>query len=161
MRSCGGHSRVLLPPTESRDEHVSCVRKTRRIDVVASRALRCVLVRTSAAVMAAAVAAVVPVGGCSTAAGPSPGPREHPPAAAPAPVEEGASFDAAVIVEAGDEKSGVARENEWIFRHYGRFRKKTVALASFQERRFDVITVELSDHTEKILYFDITAFFGK
>jgi hypothetical protein len=121
--------------------------------MTASRALRLVLVLASAA---------APLAGCSTAGNPSPGRRERPPAAASAPVvEEGASFDAAVLVEAGDEKSGVARENEWIFRHYGRFRKKTVALASLQERRFDVITVELSDHTEKTLYFDITAFFGK
>ena len=127
--------------------------------MAASRALRLVLVRTSAAAATAAV--VVTAAGCSTAASPSPVPRERPPATASAPVEEGASFDAAVVVEAGDERSGVARENEWIFRHYGRFRKKTVALASFLERRFDVITVELSDHTEKILYFDITAFFGK
>ena len=64
-------------------------------------------------------------------------------------------------IDAGDESSGIARENDWIFQHYGRFRKKSIALASRQGRRVDVITVELSDHTERVLYFDITDFFGK
>lgn len=83
------------------------------------------------------------------------------PSAAAPPVEEGESFEAAVLVDAADEKSGVDRENDWIFRHYGRFRKKTVALSSREGRRFDVITIELADHSEKTLYFDITDFFGK
>ena len=64
-------------------------------------------------------------------------------------------------MEAATERTGIAWENEWIFRHYGRFRKKTVALAGQGGRKLDVITVELADHSEKVLYFDISNFFGK
>ena len=66
-----------------------------------------------------------------------------------------------MIVPPMTEPQGIAWEKDWIYDHYGRFRKKTVALASREGRRYDVITVELADHTEKILYFDITDFFGK
>jgi hypothetical protein len=97
---------------------------------------------------------------------PAPSAATPPPAATPAPtpatqVEEGSSAQAAVLVEATDERAGIAWENDWIYRHYGRFRKKTVALAGEEGRRLDVITVELADHSEKVLYFDITNFFGK
>ena len=64
-------------------------------------------------------------------------------------------------MEATTERAGIAWENDWIYRHYGRFRKKTVALAGEEGRRLDVITVELADHSEKVLYFDISNFFGK
>ena len=87
---------------------------------------------------------------------------EAPSKAAPPPLlEEGASVEAAVLVPAADEQAGVDWENDWIYRHYGRFRKKTVALASREGRRYDVITVELGDHTERVFYFDITDFYGK
>jgi len=96
--------------------------------------------------------------------------KTAPPASTPAPqsssaiivpVEEGATVEAAVLVEAATETAGVEWENDWIWHHYGRFRKKKVQLASREGRRFDVVTVELSDHTEKTLHFDITGFFGR
>ena len=77
------------------------------------------------------------------------------------PLEEGSSVESAVLVEAATESAGVAWENDWIYRHYGRFRKQSVALASMTSRRFDVITVELADHSRKVVYFDITNFVGK
>ncbi len=103
---------------------------------------------------------------CATQTAPAPPPPPAPKtaqAAAPAspPFEEGSSVEAAVIAPASSERAGVAWENDWIYSHYGRFRKKTVAVASREGRRYDVITVELADHTEKTLYFDITDFFGK
>ena len=76
-------------------------------------------------------------------------------------LEEGTTLETAVLVEAADENSGVAWENDWIWRHYGRFRKKQVNVLVAGDRRFDAIQVELADHTEKTLYFDITGFFGK
>jgi len=82
------------------------------------------------------------------------------PASSPG-IEEGASLEAAVIVPPMTEKEGIQWENRWIFDHYGKFRKKTVALAGERGRRYDVIAIELADHTEKVLYFDITDFFGK
>jgi len=107
-----------------------------------------------------ALLAVVAIS-CATSPPPPPQPAA---AAAPSPapaVEEGTTPETAVLVEAATEATGIAWENDWIFRRYGRFRKKTVALAGQEGRKLDVITVELADHSEKVLYFDITNFFGK
>ena len=62
---------------------------------------------------------------------------------------------------ANSEPAGVQRENEWIFARYGKFRKTGVGLATVEQRKFDVIRVELADHSEKEIFFDITSFFGK
>ncbi len=51
--------------------------------------------------------------------------------------------------------------NNWIYDHHGRFRRRSGGLASSNGRRYDVLTVELSDHTERVLYFDITEFYGR
>ena len=73
---------------------------------------------------------------------------------------DGSSPDQAVVVLAGTEDEGIDLEHHWIFDHYGRFRKVRGGLASADGRHFDVITVELTDHTEKTIYFDITGFYG-
>ena len=67
----------------------------------------------------------------------------------------------AVVVMADTEEEGVRRENEWIFGRYGKFRKTGVGLATVAQKKIDVIRVELADHSEKEIFFDITSFFGK
>lgn len=106
---------------------------------------------------AAGTAGVFLVAGLLGCAGarPRPAPRLAP------PLEEGASVESAVLVNAETERAGVDWEDDWIWRHYGRFRKKTVALASRNGRRYDRVTIETADHTEHVLFFDITGFFGK
>jgi hypothetical protein len=73
---------------------------------------------------------------------------------------DGTSADQAVIVIADTEDEGIDLEHHWTFDHYGRFRKVRGGLAAADGKHFDVITVELADHTEKTIYFDITAFYG-
>jgi len=73
---------------------------------------------------------------------------------------DGTSADQAVVVLADTEDEGIDLEHHWTFDHYGRFRKVRGGLASADGKHFDVITVELADHTEKTIYFDITAFYG-
>ena len=79
----------------------------------------------------------------------------------PVVVGEGESIETAVFVPAQTESEGVAWENDWIWRHYGRFRKKSVGVATVAGRRYDAVTVELADHSERTVYFDITEFLGK
>ena len=83
------------------------------------------------------------------------------PAPSALPAAEAESLEAAVHVPADNEEDGIAYENDWIWRHYGRFRRRSGGLASQAGRRYDVIQVELSDHTERTLYFDITDFYGR
>ena len=101
--------------------------------------------------------------GCRSAPRP-PGARSQvPPASSPSSrsIAEGESLEAAVLVPAGNEEDGIDWENKWIYDHYGRFRRRSGGLASSNGRRYDVITVELSDHTERVLYFDVTDFYGR
>lgn len=74
---------------------------------------------------------------------------------------DGSSVEQAVVILAESEQAGVRRENEWIFARYGKFRKTGIGLATVEQRKFDVIRVELADHSEKEIFFDITSFFGK
>jgi hypothetical protein len=104
---------------------------------------------------------------------PSPGPvatpaappaekKEPPRFLAPAPYAggDGSTVDQAVQVLAVDENEGARLENEWIYGHFGRFRKNFGALASAEGRHYDVIRFELPDGSEHTIYFDITGFFG-
>ena len=84
-----------------------------------------------------------------------------PPAAAPAPVPAAAlqdrygdSVETAVPVPTqGDE---VKFENEWMFDRFGRFRRLKFAVAHAGDRHYDVITIELPDHSEHTVFFDIS-----
>jgi hypothetical protein len=109
--------------------------------------------------------AVAGCGSTSPPAAPVPPPtaeaRTPPPVSSSPAVVEGESLEAAVLVPAGNEEDGIAFENEWIYSRYGRFRRRSGGLASLAGRRYDVVKVELSDHTERTLYFDITDFFGR
>ncbi len=130
------------------------------------------------AALAAALAAMI---GCGTtsrqpahppaAAGVSAeAPPSAPPRATPAPAQylapapfaggDGSSVENAVVILAETEDEGIDLEHHWIFDRYGRFRKIRGGLASAGEKHYDVITVELSDHSEKTIYFDITGFYG-
>jgi len=138
----------------------------------------------SLATLAAATALAFALGCATTAPAPSAGPAapvpsavaspEAPPSSAapssPSPAQylaptpfaggDGSSVDQAVVVLAEAEDEGIDLEHHWIFDHYGRFRKIRGGLASADGRHFDVITVELGDHSEKTIYFDITGFYG-
>ena len=89
---------------------------------------------------------------------PAPAPA---PVATPAPVPAAAlqdrygdSTETAVTVPVeGDE---VKFENEWMFDRFGRFRRLKFAVAHAGDRHYDVITIELPDHSEHTVYFDIT-----
>jgi hypothetical protein len=74
---------------------------------------------------------------------------------------DGTSEEKAVLVEADNEEDGVLWERQWIFDHYGRFRRKSVGLAAANGRHYDVFVVELADHSEKTIFFDCTKFLGR
>jgi hypothetical protein len=68
----------------------------------------------------------------------------------------GDSTQTAVTVPADAPNEGVDFENNWIFDRYGRFRRVKYALAHDDQRRYDVITVELPNGSEHTVFFDIT-----
>jgi len=100
---------------------------------------------------------------------PQPAPVVVAPVAAPPPVAKSAealvdhtgdSPETAVMVPADAPNEGIDFQNNWIFDRYGRFRRAGGGIAHAGEgsavRRYEVVKVELADHSERTIYFDIT-----
>jgi len=87
-----------------------------------------------------------------------------PPAHAPAPAvsadalvdHSGDSPETAVAVPKDAPNDGIDWMNNWIYQRYGRFRRKSWAIANKEGRHYEEILVELPDHSMHKVYFDIT-----
>jgi hypothetical protein len=107
------------------------------------------------------------------ASNPAPTPVDTPPApavtsapSAPPPKEtaaatlidaSGTTPEAAVEVPKDAPGHGIDFENNWIFDHYGKFRRTFGGVAQREGRRYDVVKVELwKDHSIQTIYFEIT-----
>ena len=96
---------------------------------------------------------------CATAP-PPPAPK---PPAVPPPTpaaslvdREGDSPQTAVPVPKEAPNEGIDFQNNWIYDHFGRFRRISWALANQGGRHYKVIKFELPDHSEHTVYFDVT-----
>jgi hypothetical protein len=105
----------------------------------------------------------------STACATTPPPA---PSAAPVPAKPAAASAAALVDHSGDSpetavtvptdapNEGIDFQNEWIFGRFGRFRRAGGGIAHAGEgpalRRYEVVKIELPDHSEQTVYFDIT-----
>jgi hypothetical protein len=76
-------------------------------------------------------------------------------------VQDGNSFVTAVVIQETHETPGVHAEYKWIADHYPGYKTKMQALTNNKGKPYDVLTIELSDGSEKKVYFDISNFFGK
>ena len=86
-----------------------------------------------------------------------------PPATIPAAAladHEGDSPETAVTVPANAPNEGIDFQNNWIYDRYGRFRRAGGGIAHAGEgsaaRRYEVVKIELADHSERTVFFDIT-----
>jgi hypothetical protein len=106
-----------------------------------------------------AAAALVLASCAQPAPPPAPAPAA-PPTAAALVDHEGDSPETAVHVPADAPNEGIDFENNWMYDRYGRFRRRSWGIANSGEgsaqRKYKVITIELADHTERTVYFDIT-----
>jgi hypothetical protein len=72
----------------------------------------------------------------------------------------GDSPETAVTVPADAPNEGIDFQNNWIYDRYGRFRRAGGGIAHAGEgsalRRYEVVKIELVDHSERTVYFDIT-----
>jgi hypothetical protein len=75
--------------------------------------------------------------------------------------EEGSSFATAVVIQASNEFEGIAMEYQWLDSHYPDYHRQSQATTSQGGRVYDLITILTSDGIQKVIYFDITLFFGK
>jgi hypothetical protein len=72
----------------------------------------------------------------------------------------GDSPETAVVVPTDAPNEGIDFQNNWIFDRYGRFRRAGGGIAHAGEgsatRRYEVVKIELADHSLRTVYFDIT-----
>lgn len=72
----------------------------------------------------------------------------------------GDSPETAVVVPTDAPNEGIDFQNNWIFDRFGRFRRAGGGIAHAGEgsatRRYEVVKIELADHSERTVYFDIT-----
>lgn len=52
-------------------------------------------------------------------------------------------------------------EYQWLAEHYPGYQVKSQATTIYNNKIYDVITIVTADGVEKVIYFDITSFFGK
>jgi hypothetical protein len=74
---------------------------------------------------------------------------------------DGSSFESAIIIHAPDNASGVRAEYDYIKRRYPGYRFVGQALANRSGKVYDIMTFFSADGKKRVLYFDITQFFGR
>jgi hypothetical protein len=114
---------------------------------------------TSANAPVTAPAAVVSTPAASTTTTTTPAPTAHEVSAADLVDHAGDSLETAINVPADAPNDGIDFENNWMFDRFGRFRRLRYGLGHAGERHFDVITIELPDHSEHTVHFDVTDVF--
>ena len=110
------------------------------------------------------LAAALLVAGCvarKAPPAPQPGPVPTPHMTAASLVDhEGDSPESAVHVPADAANEGIDFENNWIYDRFGRFRRRSWGIAHAGEastkRMYKVVKIELADHSDRTVYFDIT-----
>jgi len=81
------------------------------------------------------------------------------PAVVHAPMD-GKSFETAIVINKKTEKEGINAEYQWIREHYSNYHVVKQAIVYNDNKRFDIITIEIADGGIQDIYFDITKFFG-
>ena len=107
----------------------------------------------------ASFAAALLVVACRTAPPPPTAITDPPPPPVSASALEdhaGDSTETAIAVPQMAKNGGVDFENEWIFNRYGRFRRRGGGTGVLNDRRYNVVKIELANGDEKTVYFDIT-----
>lgn len=128
-------------------------RNCSRTGAVRSRVKRAILLL----LLAAACTTPKPAASTATAT-----PAPPPTPALPAPTtgdfvdREGDSPQTAVAVPANAPNGGVDFQNRWIYERYGRFRRNGGGTGVLEERRYNIVKIELPDGSRKTVYFDIT-----
>jgi hypothetical protein len=97
---------------------------------------------------------VVLLSGCK----PAPVVDSHP---APTPsVQDGSSFEQAIVITAQNEDEGVKAEYRWLREHFPGYREIHQYLMT-QKGHYDRIDIMTVDGQSRSVYFDINSFFGK
>lgn len=68
---------------------------------------------------------------------------------------------AVVVLDAADEEQGVQAEYAWLARHFPGYGELQQSLQNQAGKTYDVLEFMTPDGAKHVVYFDISAFFGK
>ena len=74
---------------------------------------------------------------------------------------DGSSFEKAIVINERSELKGVGAEYAWLRQNYPGYTSKGQSLTYNKKKPYDIITIVTADGLEKVIYFDISKFFGK
>jgi hypothetical protein len=75
---------------------------------------------------------------------------------------DGSSYEKAIVINETGETSGVADEYAWLKEHYPGYHFKQQSLCfSKKGEPYDVLSIITAEGKDKLVYFDISKFFGK
>ena len=76
-------------------------------------------------------------------------------------VNDGSSFQKAIIIKEKTEGKGVDAEYDWLRQNYPGYKLKKQMLADNKKVPYDIIEIVTADGQTKEVYFNISSFFGK
>jgi hypothetical protein len=74
---------------------------------------------------------------------------------------DGSTIEKAIVIKASDESTGVRAEYVMLGKMYPNFKMKSQGTTSKGSKNYDIMSIITADGTQKVIYFDITKFFGK
>ena len=74
--------------------------------------------------------------------------------------QEGSSYTNAVFITEKTESKGVDAEYKWLREHYPGYKLNKQSLGHSGGKPYDLMYIKTSSGEEKIIYFDISNFFG-
>ena len=74
---------------------------------------------------------------------------------------DGSSYEKAIIIKAKDEMSGVNKVYSTLREMYPGFKLMSQGSGSKNGKHYDTMKIMTSNGEEKLVYFDITSFYGK
>ena len=75
-------------------------------------------------------------------------------------LQDGSSYERAVVIHASSERSGVAAEYRWLAQHYPGYKRGIQSVGPHGGRVYDHLSITTADGEAKEFTFDITSFYG-
>ncbi|MES2062716.1 MAG: hypothetical protein V4456_12400 [Bacteroidota bacterium] len=76
-------------------------------------------------------------------------------------VQDGVSFQTAVVIQEKSEKTGIDAEYAWVKANYPGASSRGQSLIYHDKKPYDILKIKTADGKEQDLYFDISNFYGK
>lgn len=74
---------------------------------------------------------------------------------------DGSTIEKAVIIRAGDSQAGIGAEYAWLAQRYPGYKRITQVLRKAEGKTYDVHQIESPEGRRSLVFFDITAFYGR